>query len=43
VTLEKHEGFDAVRALLERLVMALIGIDASLLAPAQAPMTKAAE
>ena len=43
VTLEKHEGFDAMRALLDRLVIALIGVDPALLAPAQAPLTKAAE
>ena len=27
VTLTKHEGFDAMRALCERLIFALIGLD----------------
>ncbi len=43
VTLEKHEGFDAVRALLDRLVLALIGMDLNMLAPSQTPASKAAE
>lgn len=43
VTLEKHDGFDAVRGLVDRLVLALIGMDLNLLAPVQAPLGKAAE
>jgi N-formylglutamate amidohydrolase len=42
VTLEKHEGFDALKALIDRLVMALIGLDLTMLA-AVAPVPKAAE
>ncbi len=32
VTLERHEGFDMVRALMDRLIVALIGLDPALLA-----------
>jgi N-formylglutamate amidohydrolase len=42
VTLEKHDGFEAVRQLIERLVIALIGLDLGLLAPLQPALTKAA-
>ncbi len=44
VTLERHEGFEAVRQLVERLVIALIGLDLALLAANQAgPVKEAAE
>jgi len=42
VTLEKHDGFEAVRLLMERLVLALIGLDPSLFVPSQPAMSKAA-
>ena len=43
VTLERNEGFNAIRQLLDRLTMALIGYDTSLLtAPLHQP-AKAAE
>jgi N-formylglutamate amidohydrolase len=42
VTLEKHEGFGAVRQLIDRLVIALIGLDLNLLAPPAPVLTKAA-
>lgn len=42
VTLEKHDGFDAVRGLVDRLVLALIGMDLNLLA-AQAPLARQPE
>jgi N-formylglutamate amidohydrolase len=42
VTLEKNEGFDAMRQLIDRLVIALIGLDLNLLAPAQPTIAKAA-
>jgi N-formylglutamate amidohydrolase len=42
VTLEKNEGFEAMRQLIDRLVIALIGLDLSLLAPAQPTIAKAA-
>jgi N-formylglutamate amidohydrolase len=43
VTLEKNEGFNAVRQLVERLALALIGYDLALLSGAQHQMPKAAE
>jgi N-formylglutamate amidohydrolase len=43
VTLEKHDGFEAMRLVIERLVIALIGVDTALLAPAPHAMAKAAE
>ena len=43
VTLDKHEGFDAMRQLIERLVISLIGVDLSLLAPSQPSLPRAAE
>jgi N-formylglutamate amidohydrolase len=43
-TLEKHEGFEAMRQLIERLVIALIGLDLSLLsAQPSLPVRAAAE
>lgn len=42
VTLEKTAGFEAMRQLVERLVIALIGLDARLLAPAPAVDEQAA-
>src|SRR5688572_2248126 len=36
-TLEKHEGFEAMRQLIERLVIALIGLDPTLLSVQAAP------
>jgi N-formylglutamate amidohydrolase len=42
VTLEKHEGFGAVRQLVERLVAALIGLDLYQLAPPAPLLAKAA-
>lgn len=43
VTLEKNDGFDAVRTVLERLVMALIGMDINRLAAAPVTASRAAE
>ncbi|HHY49476.1 MAG TPA: N-formylglutamate amidohydrolase [Alphaproteobacteria bacterium] len=43
VTLEKHEGFEALKQVIERFVVALIGLDLALLAPTPAPLAKAAE
>jgi N-formylglutamate amidohydrolase len=42
-TLEKHEGFEAMRQLIERLVIALIGLDLTLLSVQAAPARAAAE
>lgn len=42
VTLEKHDGFAAMRQLVERLLVALIGFDHNLLVPAAPPAEKAA-
>ena len=42
VTLEKNEGFPAMRQLLERLLIALISFDSGLLVPAQPVVEKAA-
>lgn len=42
VTLEKNDGFEAMRLVMERLVIALIGLDLNFLAPAPAIVTKAA-
>jgi N-formylglutamate amidohydrolase len=42
VTLEKNEGFEAMRQLIDRLVVALIGLDLNLLAPSQPTVAKAA-
>lgn len=42
VTLEKNERFEATRQLVERLVVGLIGLDLSLLAPALPAVSKAA-
>ena len=43
VTLEKHDGFEAMRQLIERVVTALIGLDLPLLTPSHQPaVTKAA-
>ena len=39
VTLEKNDGFAAIKQLTERLVAVLIGLDLSVLAPAQ-PLTE---
>ncbi len=33
VTLEKHEGFGAMKQLIERFLIALVGLDIALLAP----------
>jgi N-formylglutamate amidohydrolase len=43
VTLEKNEGFEALRLLVERLIVGLIGMDTGLLAPVHAGAAKAAE
>jgi N-formylglutamate amidohydrolase len=42
-TLERHEGFDAMRQLIERLVIALVGLDLALLSPNPLPDRAAAE
>lgn len=41
-TLEKHSGFEAMRQLVDRLIIALVGLDISLLAPTPSAVTKAA-
>lgn len=44
VTLEQHDGFDAMRALIERLILAMIGLDLMALAgPVPHPERTAAE
>ena len=43
VTLEKNDGFNAIRQLVERLTLALIGYDLSLLDSPQHLPAKAAE
>jgi N-formylglutamate amidohydrolase len=43
VTLEKNEGFNAIRQLVERLTLALIGYDLALLTGPQHQPAKAAE
>lgn len=43
VTLEKNEGFAAIRQLIDRLVIALIGVDPAVLAASPPPEAKAAE
>ena len=43
VTLEKNAGFDAVRQLLDRLILALVDMDPALLAPTPASVARAAE
>ena len=43
VTLERNEGFEAIRLLVGRLVVALIGLGANVLAPGQPMPAKAAE
>jgi N-formylglutamate amidohydrolase len=43
VTLEKNEGFNAIRQLVERLTLALIGYDLGLLNGPQHQTAKAAE
>jgi N-formylglutamate amidohydrolase len=43
VTLEKNEGFEAMRLLIERFVLGFIGMDGALLAPVHAGLAKAAE
>jgi N-formylglutamate amidohydrolase len=43
VTLEKNEGFEAMRQLIERLVIGLIGLDLALLSSAAPSLAKAAE
>jgi N-formylglutamate amidohydrolase len=43
VTLEKNEGFNAIRQLVERFTLALIGFDLALLAGPQRQTAKAAE
>lgn len=42
VTLEKNEGFAAMRQLIERLLVALVGLDPAMLVPAQPATEKAA-
>lgn len=42
VTLEKNEGFTAMRQLTERLLVALVGLDPALLVPAHPAVEKAA-
>jgi len=42
VTLEKNEGFPAMRQLIERLLVALVGYDGNLLLPVAPPADKAA-
>jgi N-formylglutamate amidohydrolase len=42
-TLDRHEGFAALRQLIERLVIALIGVDLSLLSAHPLPLRAAAE
>jgi N-formylglutamate amidohydrolase len=39
-TLEKHDGFEALRQLIDRLLVALIGLDLSLISPAQPQLSK---
>jgi N-formylglutamate amidohydrolase len=41
-TIEKHEGFEAMRQLIERLVLALIGMDLGLLSGQTSPTLRAA-
>lgn len=43
VTLTQHEGFEAMRALLDRLIFALVGIDLVALAAGHPGLTRAAE
>ena len=43
VTLERHDGFNAIRQLIDRLTMALIGYDLALLTAPQLQPAKAAE
>ena len=42
-TLEKNEGFEPMRRVIERLVLALVGLERGLLAPGRALHAKAAE
>ena len=42
VTLEKNDGFPAMRQLIERLLIALVGLDPGVLLPAQPVLEKAA-